>query len=66
MTLNPAQRRGLAWAALALTAALLALLAFGHLLGFIGVLIALPVSALILVALRRARGVCLGGRLYQG
>ena len=47
-------------------AVIFALLAFGHLLGFIGVLIALPVSALLLVALRRARGVYLSSRLFQG
>ena len=42
------------------------LLAFGHLLGFIGVLIALPVSAVWLVARRRAQRSYLGGRLYTG
>jgi predicted PurR-regulated permease PerM len=47
-------------------AVIFALLAFGHLFGFIGVLIALPVSALILVALRRARGAYLGSRLFLG
>ena len=47
-------------------AVIFALLAFGHLLGFVGVLIALPVSALILVALRRARSTYLASRLYQG
>ena len=47
-------------------AVLFALLAFGHLFGFVGVLIALPVSALILVALRRVRGAYLGSRLYLG
>ena len=47
-------------------AVIFALLAFGHLFGFVGVLIALPVSALILVALRRARGAYLASRLYQG
>ena len=47
-------------------AVIFALLAFGHLLGFIGVLIALPVSALILVALRRARSAYLGSRLFLG
>ena len=47
-------------------AVIFALLAFGHLLGFIGVLIALPVSALILVALRRARAAYLGSRLFLG
>jgi predicted PurR-regulated permease PerM len=43
-----------------------ALLAFGHLFGFVGVLIALPVSALLVVAVRRLRAVYLGSRLYQG
>ncbi len=43
-----------------------ALLAFGHLFGFVGVLIALPVSAVLLVALRRAQGAYLSSRLYQG
>lgn len=47
-------------------AVIFALLAFGHLLGFVGVLIALPVSALILVALRRARTAYLGSSLYRG
>jgi predicted PurR-regulated permease PerM len=47
-------------------AVIFALLAFGHLFGFIGVLIALPVSALLLVALRRARTAYLGSRLYRG
>jgi predicted PurR-regulated permease PerM len=36
-------------------AVIFALLAFGQLLGFIGVLIALPASAVVSVALRRAR-----------
>ena len=47
-------------------AVIFALLAFGHLFGFVGVLIALPVSALLLVALRRARGAYLGSRLFLG
>lgn len=47
-------------------AVIFALLAFGHLLGFVGVLIALPVSALILVALRRGRGAYLSSRLFLG
>jgi predicted PurR-regulated permease PerM len=47
-------------------AVIFALLAFGHLFGFVGVLIALPVSALLLVALRRAQHVYLASRLYQG
>ena len=47
-------------------AVIFALLAFGHLFGFIGVLIALPVSAVLLVALRRAQGAYLSSRLYLG
>jgi predicted PurR-regulated permease PerM len=47
-------------------AVIFALLAFGHLFGFVGVLIALPVSALLLVALRRAQGAYLSSRLYKG
>ncbi len=43
-----------------------ALLAFGHLFGFVGVLIALPVSALLVVAVRRLRAVYLDSRLYLG
>jgi predicted PurR-regulated permease PerM len=43
-----------------------ALLAFGHLLGFVGVLIALPVSAVLVVAVRRAREVYLDSELYRG
>ncbi|TCP06653.1 AI-2E family transporter [Caldimonas thermodepolymerans] len=43
-----------------------ALLAFGHLLGFVGVLIALPVSALLVVAVRRLRRTYLESRLYLG
>jgi predicted PurR-regulated permease PerM len=47
-------------------AVIFALLAFGQLFGFIGVLIALPVSAVLLVALRRAQEAYLGSRLYLG
>jgi predicted PurR-regulated permease PerM len=47
-------------------AVIFALLAFGHLFGFIGVLIALPVSAVLLVALRRAQGAYLSSRLFLG
>src|SRR5262249_38145957 len=43
-----------------------ALLAFGHLFGFVGVLIALPVSALGVVAARRVRDAYLKSPLYQG
>ena len=43
-----------------------ALLAFGHLFGFVGVLIALPVSAVLVVAVRRLREVYLASELFQG
>ena len=43
-----------------------ALLAFGHLLGFVGVLIALPLSALLVVAAGRVRDSYVGSRLYLG
>jgi predicted PurR-regulated permease PerM len=43
-----------------------ALLAFGHLLGFAGVLVALPVSAVLVVAVRRLREMYLESRLYNG
>ena len=46
-------------------AVIFALLAFGHLLGFVGVLIALPLSAVLLVAGRRLRSAYLGSALYQ-
>jgi len=42
-----------------------ALLAFGHLLGFLGVLIALPLSALAVVAVRRLRAAYLGSALFH-
>jgi predicted PurR-regulated permease PerM len=47
-------------------AVIFALLAFGQLFGFIGVLIALPVSAVLLVAIRRVRAGYLSSRLYLG
>lgn len=43
-----------------------ALLAFGQLLGFVGVIIALPTSAVLLVALRRLRSRYRASRLYAG
>jgi predicted PurR-regulated permease PerM len=43
-----------------------ALLAFGQLFGFVGVLVALPASAVLLVAIRRLRSGYMGSRLYQG
>jgi predicted PurR-regulated permease PerM len=42
------------------------LLAFGQLFGFIGVLIALPASAVLLVAIRRVRAGYLASNLYKG
>ena len=47
-------------------AVIFALLAFGQLFGFVGVLIALPVSAVLLVAIRRMRAGYLASRLYLG
>jgi len=47
-------------------AVIFALLAFGQLFGFVGVLIALPASAVLLVAVRRARDGYLASKLYQG
>ncbi|OIN92597.1 MAG: AI-2E family transporter [Comamonadaceae bacterium CG1_02_60_18] len=47
-------------------AVIFALLAFGHALGFIGVLIALPSSAVLYVALRRATRTYKASRLYGG
>ncbi len=46
-------------------AVIFALLAFGQLLGFVGVLVALPVSAVMLVAIRRMRSSYLASRLYH-
>jgi len=43
-----------------------ALLAFGHLFGFVGVLLALPISALLVVAARRVQAAYLTSRLYLG
>lgn len=43
-----------------------ALLAFGHLFGFVGVLIALPVSAVLVVAMRRLRVAYVESELYRG
>jgi len=45
-------------------AVILALLAFGQLFGFFGVLLALPASAMLLVALRHLRAAYLAGPLY--
>jgi predicted PurR-regulated permease PerM len=46
-------------------AVILALMAFGQVLGFVGVLMALPASAVLLVGLRRLRGQYLQSDLYQ-
>jgi predicted PurR-regulated permease PerM len=45
-------------------AVIFALLAFGHLFGFVGVLIALPASAVLLVALRRVQTLYVDSDLY--
>ena len=42
-----------------------ALMAFGHLFGFVGVLIALPASAVLLVAVRRVQGLYVSSPLYR-
>ncbi|HMA07715.1 MAG TPA: AI-2E family transporter [Ramlibacter sp.] len=42
-----------------------ALLAFGQLFGFVGVMVALPASAVLLVAIRRLRAGYIGSKLYQ-
>lgn len=47
-------------------AVIFALLAFGHLFGFVGVLVALPLSAVTLVALRRMEVVYRSSRLFRG
>jgi predicted PurR-regulated permease PerM len=46
-------------------AVIFALMAFAHLFGFVGVLVALPASAVLLVALRRARQWYESSTLYQ-
>ena len=46
-------------------AVILALMAFGQLLGFVGVLMALPASAVLLVALRRLRRAYMDSPLYR-
>jgi predicted PurR-regulated permease PerM len=47
-------------------AVIFALLAFGQLFGFVGVLVALPLSAVAVVALQRVKTAYLGSRLYGG
>ena len=45
-------------------AVIFALLAFGHLLGFVGVLVALPLSAVALVGMQRLKAAYLNSKLY--
>ena len=47
-------------------AVIFALLAFGQVFGFVGVLVALPASAILLVCLRRARQRYLNSHLFTG
>ena len=47
-------------------AVIFALMAFGQLFGFFGVLLALPASAALLVGLREVRGLYLASRFYRG
>ena len=47
-------------------AVIFALLAFGQLFGFVGVLVALPASAVVLVGARRLRTRYLASRMYTG
>jgi predicted PurR-regulated permease PerM len=46
-------------------AVIFALLAFGQLFGFVGVLVALPASAVLLVAVRRVRAGYMSSKLYH-
>jgi predicted PurR-regulated permease PerM len=47
-------------------AVIFALLAFGQLFGFVGVLVALPASAVLLVAMRRVQANYMASKLYKG
>lgn len=47
-------------------AVIFALMAFGQLFGFFGILAALPASAALLVGLREVRGLYLASRFYRG
>jgi phosphoribosylaminoimidazole-succinocarboxamide synthase len=47
-------------------AVIFALAAFGQLFGFVGVLLAVPLAAVLLVALRELRGVYVGSAFYRG
>lgn len=46
-------------------AVIFALLAFGQMFGFVGVLVALPASAVLLVAIRRIKASYMASRLYK-
>ena len=46
-------------------AVIFALLAFAQLFGFVGVLVALPASAVLLVAIRRMRSGYFSSKLYH-
>jgi predicted PurR-regulated permease PerM len=46
-------------------AVILALLAFGQLFGFFGVLLALPLAAMLLVTLRHAKAAYLNSEMYR-
>lgn len=47
-------------------AVIFALLAFGQVFGFVGVLVALPASAVLLVAIRRLQASYMASKLYSG
>jgi predicted PurR-regulated permease PerM len=47
-------------------AVIFALLAFGQVFGFVGVLVALPASAVLLVAIRRLQAGYMTSKLYTG
>ncbi len=47
-------------------AVIFALMAFGQLFGFVGMLVALPLSAALLVGLREVKGAWLASRIYRG
>jgi predicted PurR-regulated permease PerM len=47
-------------------AVIFALMAFGQVFGFVGLLIALPASAVLLVGIRRVRAGYMASKLYQG
>jgi predicted PurR-regulated permease PerM len=46
-------------------AVIFALLAFGQMFGFVGVLVALPASAVLLVGIRRVKASYMASRLYK-